>query len=144
MGNIVNKKLILDRIKEAYGLSGNSELARFLGVAPNTITNWYNRNSIDFDLVFPKCESIDFNWLITGKGPMLKKEQKEPRKYEDEGLIRELIEKNGELRQLLGKHITENEILKVQIEKLKKKEQNKSTERHPVYSSTDIAAEPEG
>ena len=43
MGNILDKPLVLDRIKEYYKLKGNAELARFLGVAPNTITNWYGR-----------------------------------------------------------------------------------------------------
>ncbi|SFL09204.1 Bacteriophage CI repressor helix-turn-helix domain-containing protein [Porphyromonadaceae bacterium KH3CP3RA] len=140
MGNKINKGLILDRIKAAYGLSGNSELARFLGVAPNTITNWYNRNSIDFDIVFPKCENIDFNWLLTGKGPMLKSDQKNDigcTGEENARLIKELVDVSRQL----GEQIKENEILREQIEKLKDKEQDKSPRHHPVYSGTDIAAE---
>lgn len=74
MGNNIDKTLILNRIKEAYNLAGNSELSRFLGVAPNTITNWYNRNSIDYDLIFPKCDKLNLEWLFTGKGSMLKEE----------------------------------------------------------------------
>lgn len=72
MGNFIDKSLILNRIKKAYNLAGNSELARFLGVAPNTITNWYNRNSIDYDLIFPKCETLNIEWLLTGNGEMIK------------------------------------------------------------------------
>jgi hypothetical protein len=70
MGKIFDKSLILNRVKEAYDLSGNSDLARFLGVAPNTITNWYSRNSIDYDIVISKCVNISPDWLITGNGPM--------------------------------------------------------------------------
>jgi hypothetical protein len=50
-------------------LNGNSDLARFLGVVPNTITNWYG-NSIDYDLVFSKCEGINTECLLTGRGEM--------------------------------------------------------------------------
>lgn len=151
MGDKINKGLILDRIKAAYGLSGNSELARFLGVAPNTITNWYNRNSIDFDLVFPKCENVDFNWLLTGKGLMLKSEQKnETISAGDENakLIRELIDKNGVLSRQLGEQIKENEYLhsinmelQAQINKLKEEREDKNPRQYTVHSRSDIAPE---
>jgi transcriptional regulator with XRE-family HTH domain len=63
----MDKTLILNRIKEAFDLKGNTDLARFLGIAPNTVTNWYNRNSVDYDLIFTKCEKVNFEWLIKGK-----------------------------------------------------------------------------
>ena len=82
MGNILDKPLVLDRIKEYYKLKGNAELARFLGVAPNTITNWYGRKTFDIDVIYTKCVDIDMNWLFTGEGNMLssdsEKEEKLP------------------------------------------------------------------
>ena len=72
MGNILDKPLVLDRIKEYYKLKGNAELARFLGVAPNTITNWYGRKTFDIDVIYTKCVDIDMNWLLTGEGNMLR------------------------------------------------------------------------
>lgn len=74
MGNILDKPLVLDRIKEYYKLKGNAELARFLGVAPNTITNWYGRKTFDIDVIYTKCVDIDMNWLLTGEGNMLRTE----------------------------------------------------------------------
>ena len=67
LGNILNKRAVLDRIKQFYDLKGNAELSRFLGVAPNTITNWYARCSFDIDIIYTKCVGIDFNWLLSGK-----------------------------------------------------------------------------
>ncbi|ERI85032.1 LexA family transcriptional regulator [Bacteroides pyogenes] len=67
MGNTLDKNGVLDRIKKHYQLKGNADLARFLGVAPNTITNWYGRNSFDIDAIYTKCVDIDFNWLFTGE-----------------------------------------------------------------------------
>ena len=64
MGKILNKGEILDRIIEFYNLKNKAELAKFLEVAPNTITNWYSRNSFDPDIIFTKCVDIDFNWLL--------------------------------------------------------------------------------
>ncbi len=66
MGKNLDKSAVLDRIKEYYSLRGNADLARFLGVAPNTITNWYNRLTFDIDAIYTKCEGVDFNWLLTG------------------------------------------------------------------------------
>lgn len=72
MGNILDKAAVLNRIKEHYGLKGNADLARFLGVAPNTITNWYGRSTFDIDAIYTKCVDVDLNWLLTGRGSMLK------------------------------------------------------------------------
>ena len=52
MGKNLDKSAVLDRIKEHYSLRGNADLARFLGVAPNTITNWYNRLTFDIDAIY--------------------------------------------------------------------------------------------
>lgn len=74
MGNKLDKTAVLNRIKEHYSLKGNADLARFLGVAPNTITNWYSRRTFDIDVIYTKCEDIDLGWLLTGRGEMLKSE----------------------------------------------------------------------
>lgn len=75
MGNILNKSAVLDRIKEHYSLKGNADLARFLGVAPNTITNWYGRSTFDIDVVYTKCEGVSFDWLFTGRSERIPKDQ---------------------------------------------------------------------
>lgn len=72
--------MVLDRIKEYYKLKGNAELARFLGVAPNTITNWYGRKTFDIDVIYTKCVDIDMNWLLTGEGNMLSSESEKEEK----------------------------------------------------------------
>lgn len=62
-----SKKEILERIKEHYNLKNNAELARYLEVAPTTISSWITRNSIDYDRIFSKCEDADLIWLLTGE-----------------------------------------------------------------------------
>lgn len=73
----MNKSLILNRIKLAYSLKNDAELARFLEIQRNTLSNWYSRNTIDYDKVFLKCELLNFDWLLTGEGNMLKSELNE-------------------------------------------------------------------
>lgn len=60
---------ILDRIKEKEGFSGygsEAELARFLGIRPQTLNTWRGRESLDFDKILQKCKDYDLNWLFTG------------------------------------------------------------------------------
>jgi hypothetical protein len=137
----INKSLILNRIKQACNLEGNSDLSRFLGVSPNTITNWYNRNSIDFDLVFSKCENINSEWLLTGQGSMLKQnvlistetantsasetaclQSKDSNKsevtQENSNILKELLQRVESLSRENGRLQLENEYLRERISKL--------------------------
>lgn len=45
--------------------------AKLIGVAPSTISSWLSRGSIDYDLLFAKCERLSAQWLLTGKGDMI-------------------------------------------------------------------------
>jgi len=67
-----DKYLILSKIKLHYGFKSDAEFARFLGIKPNSLSNWYSRNTMDYELVFSKCDEIDANWLFTGEGEMIK------------------------------------------------------------------------
>lgn len=74
MGIIFDKALILNRIKFAQNFKSNADLAKFLEIAPNTLTNWYTRNTIDYDLIFSKCKHLNADWLLNGEGEMLKEQ----------------------------------------------------------------------
>lgn len=69
------KTEILERVKQANNITKDTDLAAFLGLSRATVSNWYSRNSIDYDLVFSKCEHVNLDWLITGKGSMERQEQ---------------------------------------------------------------------
>ncbi|MBT0551696.1 helix-turn-helix domain-containing protein [Riemerella anatipestifer] len=71
----MDKKLILREIKKHLGYTKDGDFADFLGIKQNTLSNWKSRNTIDYDLIISKCENIDANWLLTGKGEMLKQPQ---------------------------------------------------------------------
>ena len=70
----MNNELILNRIMEVKGFQKPAELARFLEIKQNVLSHWYhNRNKINFDIIFTKCEDINLNWLIYGEGEIFKK-----------------------------------------------------------------------
>jgi len=74
MSKINSTSLILNAIKKHYNFKTNTEFAVFLGIKPQTLSSWYTRGTIDYDLLYSKCVDIDGNWLLSGgEGEMLKK-----------------------------------------------------------------------
>jgi len=98
---------------------------------------------------------VSTEWFITGNGPMIKKDDQSKTDYsnlDNIGLIKDLIDKIGELSVQLGEQTKENEHLYQKNMELQSKinelkegmgdRWNKSPRRDPVYSHPDIAAEP--
>jgi len=65
----INVSDIIERLKQALELDTDVSLAQYFGINPATIIGWKNRNRPNYDLIFSKIDSINFHWLITGKGP---------------------------------------------------------------------------
>lgn len=70
----MDKKQLLDKIKNHYNLSNNTEFARFLGVSSQVVSNWYSRNTYNINVLLDKCLDINPQWLLTGSGDMLRKQ----------------------------------------------------------------------
>lgn len=68
----MDKLLILNNIKEHLKIRFDKDFADFLGIKTTTLAMWYKRNSYDVELLFNKCEFLNPEWLLTGKGEMLK------------------------------------------------------------------------
>ncbi len=68
MSKILDKSLILNRIKAHYKFKKDIDFAKFLGIASNTLGNWHSRNTMNFDRIFTKCEELNPNWIINGVG----------------------------------------------------------------------------
>lgn len=81
MNDLSDISQILDSIRHYLKVNSDADLANFLGVKPSTVSSWRKRNSLDFELIYAKCNEIDANWLLSGKGQMLK-ESTDPRAKE--------------------------------------------------------------
>lgn len=74
----LDKSLILSKIKSHYNFIKDADFADFLGITPQVLSNWNNRNTFDIEKVYTKCLDINPDWLLTGKGEMLRMSTKEP------------------------------------------------------------------
>ena len=66
------KSLILERIKKHKNFKSNVEFAAFLGISPQLVSKWITRNTFDIDILYAKLPELSPDWLLTGKGSMLK------------------------------------------------------------------------
>lgn len=109
-----NATVVLNRLKHAYNIKTDSDLAALLGVARNTISTWRTRDSVDYSSIFAKCEQINLNWLITGEGEIFK--TKTPKNFTNEnGEVKG--EKMGEKRKLQNHSPFDNEEFKTKTPK---------------------------
>lgn len=68
------KSEMLDAIKAHLNMRKNVDFARFLGISSQAVSNWYARNTFDSELLYTKCDFLSADWLLTGRGSMLKEE----------------------------------------------------------------------
>ncbi|MBF7093569.1 helix-turn-helix domain-containing protein [Flavobacterium sp. ALJ2] len=69
-----DKSVVLRELQKHLGFAKDGDFARFLGIKHNTLSNWYSRGTMDYDLIIQKCDNINANWLLTGKGDILKQD----------------------------------------------------------------------
>lgn len=114
----IDKKQILSRFKEVKKITSDIELAQFLGISRGTLSNWKARNSLDFELLFSKCEHESLHWLITGEGEMFAKNQKTTINFDDnssESIVGTLLQRNEDLARENGRLQAENYELKKEL-----------------------------
>jgi transcriptional regulator with XRE-family HTH domain len=129
----MNKSLILKEIQSYLGFKKDIDFAEFLGISQSTLSNWHKRGSIDYERIISKCELIDANWLLTGRGEMLKGSYK--------GAI---IEGNEIILQNKLIEMQEKEIgrLEEKILKLKKEKSASEYNLHVAEPSEELKQEP--
>lgn len=68
----MDKYSMLEEIILYYAKGNKALLSRMLGVKPQTINTWLNRNTFDAELIYANCEHISGDWLLSGEGEMIK------------------------------------------------------------------------
>lgn len=64
----INSLEIIARLKTAYGFKTDKQLAEHLDIPTNTLSNWKNRNTVNWDQIEEKCPEISWDYLRTGTG----------------------------------------------------------------------------
>ena len=79
---------MLLRLKTFKKFKKDIDLANFLEISATTLSTWKHRGTIDWWIVFDKCDDINLNWLVHGTGSMLLPEIK----YDDaQAMVRESV-----------------------------------------------------
>ena len=68
----MDKKNMLLSLIEHYSNGNKAQFANRLGITPQGVSTWLKRNTFDSELIFAQCEGLSAQWLLTGKGSMLK------------------------------------------------------------------------
>ena len=92
---------VIERLCSYYQLDKKKDLADKLGVKPSVISNWITRNTIDWSIIFTKCEDINLNWVVYGQGHMKRLSNSENPAYKD--LFEKQKEEIKELNREIGK-----------------------------------------
>lgn len=69
---IVDKSLILSKLKDFKKFKTDAAFARYIGVSPTVLANWYKRNTFDENKIVNAFPDLNKVWLMTGEGEMLK------------------------------------------------------------------------
>jgi phage repressor protein C with HTH and peptisase S24 domain len=83
MSTEINKTFILNELKAHYGFSSDTDFAEFLGISRQTLSSWYARNTFNIELLYAKCVNVDGNFLLTGKGKVVKPNVKDMSQFEN-------------------------------------------------------------
>lgn len=100
----------LQRLIEYYCGGNKAEFAKKIGVTPQCLYTWSSRGTLDYDIIFAKCEDLSAKWLLTGEGEMLESAPK--KSFEDSKTISELLDR-------IEKLSSENAVLKYRLNEKK-------------------------
>lgn len=106
----MNKSIRLQRLINYYCSGNKAEFAKKLGITAQCLYSWSSRNTLDYDIIFAKCEDLSAKWLLTGDGDMLENAQKNS--VEDAKTVSELLDRIERL-------VAENAVLKYQLKEKK-------------------------
>lgn len=108
----MDKSIRLQRLINYYCSGNKAEFAKKLGITAQCLYSWSSRNTLDYDIIFAKCEDLSAKWLLTGEGEMLESAPK--KSSEDSKTISELLDRIERLS-------AENAVLKFQLNQIKEK-----------------------
>lgn len=115
--NSQNVNYIHDKLKSAYNLGSDNELAEKLKMKPSTLSMQKKRGTVDFNAILENCTDIDFNWLFKSDTVVNDDtvDYKALNKSLEDKLNQSLLE-NNRLRELLSKSEAKVELLKSMLE----------------------------
>lgn len=129
MSIIKDKSFIINELKKHYNFKSDKSFADFLGISPQGLNTWKNRNTLDIELLYSKCVGVNANWLLTGNGEMfLDKENK--------GITTNTSQDSKLLLDKIEDLVTEKALLKRELEEVKKQLEEVVKSKQPINATT--------
>lgn len=110
----MDKLTIINKIIKHYNFKSDAAFARHIGVSAQVVSNWKSRNTYDAELIYTHCLDLNPEWLLTGKGSMLKSATVNEENGEEVFNYKELYEEAKYTIELQKKYI---ENLELQLNK---------------------------
>lgn len=104
----MDKSVRLEQLINYYSAGNKTNFAKKLGITAQCLYSWMSRNTLDYDVIFAKCEDLSAKWLLTGEGEMLDLEKKNTE--EEFNFIKECLDRIERLT-------AENAVLKYRFKK---------------------------
>lgn len=70
----MDKTLVLNKLQSHYKFKKDTEFAEFLEISAQLLSKWKLRSTFDIDVLYTKCTDVNADFLLSGKGPILKTE----------------------------------------------------------------------
>ncbi|MCR5714414.1 MAG: S24 family peptidase [Bacteroidales bacterium] len=74
MSKDTSKTNRLNELINFFADGNKTKFANILGITPQGLNSWLSRGTYDIELIYSKCERISADWLLTGRGNMLRSE----------------------------------------------------------------------
>ncbi|WP_302303417.1 helix-turn-helix domain-containing protein [Paraprevotella xylaniphila] len=68
----MRKSEMLECLINYYTDGNKAKFSTHIGVKPQTVSAWLSRNTFDAEVIYEKCEGVSADWLLSGKGEMIK------------------------------------------------------------------------
>ena len=92
---------MIEELVNHYTDGNKTKFAGLLGIKPQTINSWILRGTFDAELIYSKCDDVSADWLLSGEGSMIRKNDPQNMNNVKEELIK-LRAENDVLRELAG------------------------------------------
>ena len=104
----MDKSMMLEYLINHYSDGNQAQFAAKLGIPAQNVSAWLRRKTFNAELIYSKCEGVSADWLLSGKGEMLRELHNvdAPAVHQDKELIelcKLLVENYQQRDEVMGK-----------------------------------------
>lgn len=64
--------MMVECLVNFYSNGNQAQFAAKLGIPAQNVSAWIKRSTFNAELIYEKCEGVSADWLLSGRGEMLK------------------------------------------------------------------------